>query len=91
MQPLVQAQSKENMEAPRHWPPATGGFPTQRASNAEMFPFDEEIMTYLLATLSALIALCDGNLPLTRGFPSHRPVMQNFGNFFDDSVIKLLT
>ena len=34
-QQFVQAQIKENM---------TGGFPSQRASNAEMFPFDDAIM-----------------------------------------------
>ena len=27
-------------------PPVTGGFPTQRASNTEMFPFDKVIMVY---------------------------------------------
>ena len=35
-QPFVQAEIKENIEAPCHWPsPVTGQFPTQRASNAE--------------------------------------------------------
>ena len=39
-QPLIQAQIKENIKAPRHWPlygefTGTGEFPTQRASNAE--------------------------------------------------------
>ena len=40
-QPFVQAQIKENIKAPRHWPlcggnsPVTGEFPAQRASNAE--------------------------------------------------------
>ena len=37
---FVQAQIKENIKAPRHWalwgdPSVTGGFPSQRASNAE--------------------------------------------------------
>ena len=36
-QPFVQTQIKENSKASRHWPlwPVTGGFPSQRASNAE--------------------------------------------------------
>ena len=39
-EPFVQAQIKENIKAPRHWPlwgnpPVIGGFPSQRASNAE--------------------------------------------------------
>ena len=39
-QPFVQAQMKENIKAPRHWPlwgnsPVTGEFPVQRASDAE--------------------------------------------------------
>ena len=36
-QPFVQAQIKENIKAPRHWPlwAVTGGFPSQRASNAK--------------------------------------------------------
>ena len=37
---VIQAQIKENIKAPRHWPlwgnsPVTGEFPAQRASNAE--------------------------------------------------------
>ena len=35
-QPFVQAQIKEDIKAPCHWPsPVTGEFPAQRASNAE--------------------------------------------------------
>ena len=39
-QPLIKAQIKENIKAPRHWPlcresPVTGEFPAQRANNAE--------------------------------------------------------
>ena len=48
-QPFVLTHIKENIEALRHWPlwgepPVTGGFPSQRVSNAEMFPFDDVIM-----------------------------------------------
>ena len=36
-QPFVQAQIKENIKAPRHWPlrGVTGEFPAQGVSNAE--------------------------------------------------------
>ena len=47
-QPFVQARIKENTKAPRTGlfegnPPVTGGFPSRRASNTEMFPFDDVI------------------------------------------------
>ena len=39
-QPFIEAQIKDNIEAPCHWlcagkSPVTGEFPTERASNAE--------------------------------------------------------
>ena len=45
-QPLVQAQIKEKIKTPRHWPlwgETTGDrwFPSQRANNAVMFPFHD--------------------------------------------------
>ena len=48
-QPFIQAQIKESIKAPHHWPlwgnsPVTGEFPSQRASSVEMFPFDDVIM-----------------------------------------------
>ena len=47
--PRTKASDAENINAPRHWPLwgnslVTGEFPAQRASNAEMFPFDDVIM-----------------------------------------------
>ena len=50
-QSLIQAQIKENIKAPRHWPlcgefTGTGEFPAKRASNAEMVPFDDVIMGF---------------------------------------------
>ena len=36
-----------------------------------------------METFSALLALCEGNLPVTGGFPSQRPVTQSFDIFFD--------
>ena len=46
---LVRVPIKENIKAPHHWPcmgnpPVTVGFPSQRASNAETFPFDDVII-----------------------------------------------
>ena len=48
-QPFIQAQTKENIKAPRHWP-LCGEFtgdrriPAQMASNAKIIPFDDVIM-----------------------------------------------
>ena len=36
-----------------------------------------------METFSALLALCEGNPPITGGFPSQRPVTQSFDIFFD--------
>ena len=36
-----------------------------------------------MGTFSALLALCEGNLPVTSEFPSQRPVMWSFDVFFD--------
>ena len=49
IQPVIQAQIKENIKALRHWlcegnSPVTGEFPAQRASNAKMFPFHDVIV-----------------------------------------------
>ena len=35
---FIRARIKENIKVPRHWQ-----FPSQRASNEEMFPFDDVI------------------------------------------------
>ena len=49
-QPFIQAQIKENIKAPRHWPlcgefTGIGEFPAQMASNSlKMFPFDGVFM-----------------------------------------------
>ena len=48
---FVQAQIEENIKVACYWllwgnpPPLTGGFPSQRASNAENIPFDDVIMS----------------------------------------------
>ena len=44
-----------------------------------------------METLSALLALCEGNLPVTGRFPSQRPVTRSFDVFFDLRVNKRLS
>ena len=46
---VYSGKMKENIKAPRHWPlcgkfTETGEFPAQKASNAEMYPFNDVIM-----------------------------------------------
>ena len=36
-----------------------------------------------MATYSALLAICAGNLPVTGEFPAQRPVTWSFDGFFD--------
>ena len=40
---------------------------------------------------SALLALCEGNPPVTDGFPSQRPVTRSFDIFYDQRLNKLLS
>ena len=42
-------------------------------------------------TLSALLALCDGNPPVTGGFPSQRPLTRTFDVFVDLRLCKRLS
>ena len=44
-----------------------------------------------METFSALLVLCEGNPPVTGGFPSQSPVTQNFDVFFDLRLNKLLS
>ena len=44
-----------------------------------------------METLSALLALCAGNSPVTSEFPSQRPVMRSFDVFFDLRLNKRLS
>ena len=41
---LIHTLIKETIKAPRHWLLCRVKFPAQKASNAEMFPFDAVIM-----------------------------------------------
>ena len=44
---------------------------------------DQTALVSILATFFALLALCEGNLPVTSGFPSQRPVTRGSDVFFD--------
>ena len=41
-----------------------------------------------METFSVLLALCNGNPPVTGEFPSHRPVTRSFDVFFDECLDK---
>ena len=49
------------------------------------------IITSSNGKFSTLLALCEGNPPVTGGFPSQRPVMQSFDVFFDLRLNKRLS
>ena len=59
------------------------------------FPFDCKIHQswwhHQMETFSVLLALCEGNPPVTGGFLSQRPVMRSFDVFFDLSLNKRLS
>ena len=42
-----------------------------------------------MGTFSALLALCEGNPPITGGFPSQGPVTWGFDVFFDLQLKKV--
>ena len=44
-----------------------------------------------METFSALLAICEGNPPVTGGFPSQRPVTRSFDVFFDLRLDKRLS
>ena len=46
------------------------------------------MLTTQMETLSALLALCAGNSPITGEFPSQRPVTLGFAVFFDPRLNK---
>ena len=48
-------------------------------------------MTSSNGIISALLALCAGNSPVTDEFPSQRPVTRDFDVFFDLSLNKPLS
>ena len=85
---FIQAQIKENIKAPCRWPlcgnsPVTGEFPTQRVSNAKMFPCDDVIMFErrntpvhgLIGTLGGLIWLSENCSQLKHRISEINPVL----------------
>ena len=72
---FFQAQIKENTKAPHHRlcegnPPVTGGFPSQRASNTDFFPFDDVIMGSLKVPLWSWILVSKELDSLSRDAPA---------------------
>ena len=65
-QPYIQAQIKENIKAPRHWPLWGHKGPVAR----KMFPFDDVIMGLGSFIPSSMYRICgvknDDNLPYPR-------------------------
>ena len=55
------------------------------------FTFPCCMMTSSNGNISALIALCEGNPPVSVGFPSQRPVTRGFDVFFDLGLNKQLS
>ena len=53
--------------------------------------YDELMMKLSNGNVSALLALCEGNSPVTGEFPSQRPVARNFDVFFDLRLNKRLS
>ena len=49
------------------------------------------IWRHQMETFSAILALCEGNSPVTGEFPSQRPVTRNFDVFFDLRLNKRLS
>ena len=49
------------------------------------------VTTSSMETSSALLALCEGNPPVTGWFPSQRPMTQSFDEFFDLRLNKRLS
>ena len=83
------------------WPHTTHSrqMPNIFFQNAQNTTNDDEIMAVVRQfnmmtssneTFSAPVALCEGNPPVTGGFPSKRPVTQCFDIFFDMRLNKWL-
>ena len=51
----------------------------------------DDRQTSLNGSISALLTLCTGNLPVTGEFPAQRPVTRSFGVFFDLRLNKQLS
>ena len=55
-------------------------FPAKHKQNRTA---SEPLWRHQMETISSLLAICVGNLPVTGGFPSQRPVTWSFDVFFD--------
>ena len=60
------------------------------AKQAQFWP-QSFMMTSSMETFSTLLALCEGNPSVARGFSSQRPVMRSFDVFFDLHLNKRLS
>ena len=67
------------------------GTPKRVSSKTKQCFSDFCMMTSSNETFSALLALCEGNPPVTGGFPSPRPVTRSFDVFFDLRLNKQLS
>ena len=56
-----------------------------------MASWDSAWWRHQIGTVSALLALCAGNSPVTCGFPAKRPVKRSFDVFFDLRLNKRLS
>ena len=56
-----------------------------------MYQMSDTWWCHQMGTFSALLALCEGNPPVTCGFPSQRPVTRSFDVFFDLHLNKRLS
>ena len=69
--------------------------PLTKANNAGMFPCHDVAIPWnrrhQMETFSALLSLCEGNPPVTGGFPPQRPVTRSFDVFFDLRLNKRLS
>ena len=55
---------------------------TRRGSAGNVFCSCRTLLRHQMGTFSALLALCEGNPPVTGGFPSQRPVTRSFDFFY---------
>ena len=76
------------MSTPSHVPVLREGFPYVMASSYTKT--GNILMTSSNGSISALLALCAGNSPVTGEFPAQRPVTRSFDVFFDLRLNKRL-
>ena len=65
--------------------------PTRHASGYSYTKWFDTLWRHQMKTFSALLALCEGNPPVTGGFPSQRPVTRSFDVFCDLCLNKRLS